>query len=205
MAAPTPEPEPGPDSAEPVEQPDGADSQDVDIDADTAPADSSGSGDTLTRATQWIRRTLTRGANAPEPEPADANDSPLLSEKPARASYPERLQQSSRARARFVLTKDTGQSYTLGEIPGGIGSGEGAPEGDTLHWIQLIASDGSVDAVHLRFGVDDGVLWVEDANSVFGTIVEEPGRAALQCVPYERYHVVRGSTIRLGSVSLQLS
>jgi len=171
---------------------------------DTAP-DASETGDTLSRATQWIRRTLGRGASTPEPEPLDPDDSPLLSEKPARQSYPERLQQSSRARARFVLTAPNGHTFTLGEIPGGIGAAESAPEGDQLHWIQLSAPDGSVDAVHLRFGVDDGVFWVEDANSVFGTIVVEPGRAALQCIPYERYHLVRGSEIRLGSLSLQLA
>ena len=167
--------------------------------------DTSQTGDTLSRATQWIRRTLGRGSSTPEPEPPDPDDSPLLSEKPARQSYPERLQQSSRARARFVLTAPTGHTFTLGEIPGGIGAAESAPEGDQLHWIQLSAPDGSVDAVHLRFGVDDGVFWVEDANSVFGTIVVEPARAALQCIPYERYHLVRGSEIRLGSLSLQLA
>ncbi len=162
------------------------------------------SGDTLTRATQWLRRTLGRGTNAPEPEPLDPDDSPLLSEKKAHQSYPERLSQSSRVRARFVLTSHTGVTYTLGETPGGIGSGDSAPEGDRLHWIQIVAEDQSVDPVHLRFGVSDGVLWVEDANSVFGTVVVEPGRAALQCVPYERYHLVRGSEIRLGSVILVL-
>ena len=172
--------------------------------ATEATSDVADTGDTLSRATQWIRRTLGRGTSTPEPEPADPDDSPLLSEKPSRQSYPERLQQSSRARARFVLTSPSGQTFTLGEIPGGIGSGESAPEGDQLHWIHLSAEDGSVDAVHLRFGVDDGVLWVEDANSVFGTIVVEPGRAPLQCIPYERYHLVRGSEIRLGSLSLQL-
>lgn len=171
--------------------------------ADTREGNPTGS-DTLTRATQWLRRTLGRGSNAPEPEPLDPHDSPLLSEKKVRPSYPERLSQSSRARARFVLTSHTGVTYTLGETPGGIGSGQSAPEGDRLHWIQIVAEDHSVDPVHLRFGVNDGVLWVEDANSVFGTVVVEPGRAALQCVPYERYHLVRGSEIRLGSVFLVL-
>jgi len=103
------------------------------------------------------------------------------------------------------LTTPSGSQFTLGETPGGIGSGEDAPDGDRLHWIQLQAEDGSIDAVHVRFGVYDGVLWVEDANSVYGTIVTEPGRAALQCVPYERYSLVRGSEIRLGSVALHLS
>ena len=168
--------------------------------------DAQSTRDTLTRATQWLKRTLGRGGSLPDPEPvADSDESPLLSEKPHYASYPERLQASSRARARFVLTAVSGASYTLGEVRGGIGSGETAPEGDQVHWIHLVAEDGSIDSVHLRFGVDEGVLWVEDANSVFGTVVVEPGRAALQCVPYERYHLVRGSEIRLGSVSLALS
>lgn len=171
--------------------------------AETQSPEGSTGGDTLTRATQWLRRTLGRGLNAPDPEPIDPDDSPLLSEAKAK-SYPERLSQSSRARARFVLTSTSGATYTLGETPGGIGSGESAPEGDRLHWIQIIAEDQSVDPVHLRFGVSDGVLWVEDANSVFGTVVIEPGRAALQCIPYERYPLVRGSEIRLGSVGLVL-
>lgn len=164
--------------------------------------------DTLSRATQWIRKTLGGSVEVPrvEPEPAgqaEPAEDPLVREN-SRPSYPERLQQSSRSRARFVLTDATGRSFTIGEMPGGIGSGDEAPEGDRLHWIHLTADDGSIDAVHLRFGVDEGVLWVEDANSVFGTIVTEPGRSALQCVPYERYSIVRGTTLSLGSVTLTL-
>ena len=193
---PAPEPEPEPEHLE----------TELETPAEEAPEPAQDSSDTLSRATQWIKRTLGGSVEVPRAEQSadeseDAED-PLVREKPP--SYPERLQQSSRARARFVLTDTTGRSYTLGEMPGGIGSGDEAPEGTQVHWIHLSAGDGSVDAVHLRFGVDDGVLWVEDANSVFGTIVTEPGRAPLQCVPYERYFIVRGTELRLGSVTLTL-
>jgi len=190
-------PEPGPETEqadEPAEAPE-----------DDTPDESEKTVDTLSRATQWIKRTLGGSVEVPreevDTEAGDPED-PLVREKPP--TYSERLQQSSRARARFVLTDTSGRSFTLGEMPGGIGSGDEAPEGNQLHWIHLSADDGSVDAVHLRFGVDDGVLWVEDANSVFGTIVTEPGRSPLQCVPYERYFIVRGTELRLGSVVLTL-
>ncbi len=192
-----PEPEPEQEEPESSDEPS----------TDDEPAPQDDTPDTLSRATQWIKRTLGGSVEVPRAEEetsagADEAEDPLVREKPP--TYPERLQQSSRARARFVLTDTTGRSYTLGEMPGGIGSGDEAPEGNQLHWIHLSADDGSVDAVHLRFGVDDGVLWVEDANSVFGTIVTEPGRSPLQCVPYERYFIVRGTELRLGSVSLTL-
>lgn len=199
MVNPLPAPEPEPE----VEEPDAA----VDTPAEDSPAEPETTPDTLSRATQWIKRTLGGSVEVPRvKEPSDESteaEDPLVRENPP--SYPERLAQSSRARARFVLTATTGRSYTLGEMPGGIGSGDEAPEGNQLQWIHLSADDGSVDAVHLRFGVDDGVLWVEDANSVFGTIVTEPGRAPLQCVPYERYFIVRGTELRLGSVTLTLA
>ena len=199
MVNPLPAPEPEPE----VEEPDAA----VDTPAEDSPTEPETTPDTLSRATQWIKRTLGGSVEVPRvTEPSDESteaEDPLVRENSP--SYPERLQQSSRARARFVLTATTGRSYTLGEMPGGIGSGDEAPEGNQLQWIHLSADDGSVDAVHLRFGVDDGVLWVEDANSVFGTIVTEPGRAPLQCVPYERYFIVRGTELRLGSVTLTLA
>ena len=193
---PPPEPEPEPEEPEDAGEPP----------TEEEPAPQDDTPDTLSRATQWIKRTLGGSVEVPRvedaPTEADEAEDPLVRERPP--TYPERLQQSSRARARFVLTDPTGRSYTLGEMPGGIGSGDEAPEGNQLQWIHLSADDGSVDAVHLRFGVDDGVLWVEDANSVFGTIVTEPGRSPLQCVPYERYFIVRGTELRLGSVSLTL-
>ena len=80
--------------------------------------------DTLSRATQWIRKTLGGSVEVPrvEPEPAgqaEPAEDPLVREN-SRPSYPERLQQSSRSRARFVLTDATGRSFTIGEMPGGL-------------------------------------------------------------------------------------
>lgn len=79
----------------------------------------------------------------------------------------------------------------------GLGSASSPPEGEDMLWVSLGELD-TIDPLHLKCGVEDGLLWVEDNNSVFGTIIEEPGRQALQCIPFERYFVLRGSELRLG-------
>lgn len=153
--------------------------------------------DTLSRATDWIRRNLSRvTGEIPRVEQRQGGST---------SSWPERLQNSSRVHTRFVLSGPGGQQFTLGEVPGGIGSSPFPPDGSELYWISLSAEDDSIDPLHLLWGVDEGMLWVEDQNSVFGTVVTEPGRAALQCIPFERYVVLRGSQLQLGSVVLALS
>jgi hypothetical protein len=47
-------------------------------------------------------------------------------------------------------------------------------------------------------------LWVKDLKTVNGTVVEEPGSPALQCIPYDKYFVVRGSRVGLGSLFFTL-
>ena len=174
---------------------------------------------TLSRTTDWILKSISRVGH-PAAESAVEESSPpldpgqsdqpvqpgLLSESSVRrtSSWPERLQQSSRAQTRFVLVADDLRQFTLGEVLTGIGSSDTAPEGEQMYWISLSASDNSVDPLHLRCGVDDGLLWIEDNNTVFGTVIEEPGRQALQCIPYERYFLIRGSLIRLGTLTLTL-
>jgi hypothetical protein len=116
---------------------------------------------------------------------------------------------SSRGHRRFVLKVEDGRQFTLGEVPGGMGSAPesgGPTEGPTGGPWQWIYVDGeeSVDPVHLHFGSENGVLWVSDQGSVFGTVVAEPGRTPLQCIPGDRYFVIRGSEIRLGGLRMTL-
>ncbi|MFZ9106187.1 MAG: hypothetical protein ACO2ZT_05955 [Pontimonas sp.] len=169
---------------------------------------------TLSRTTDWIIKNITRvgqGAHSSTDGVESEEYKPVAEEssEPQRAggrtsSWPERLQQSSRAQTRFVLHATDGRQFTLGEALSGIGSAESAPEGDEMVWISLTAPDNSVDAFHLRCGVEDGLFWIEDVNSIMGTVISEPGRAPLQCIPFERYFVVRGSDLQLGSVVLTL-
>jgi len=93
----------------------------------------------------------------------------------------------------------------VGEMPGIIGV-KPASENDPAE-VQRITVDDDTDTVapeHLEFGVKNGVLWVKDLKTVNGTVVEEPGSRPLQCIPYDTYSVVRGSTVTLGSLSFTL-
>lgn len=167
---------------------------------------------TLSRTTDWIMRNIARVGQGGQPERAEEPTPGLSSEDSLEAeqrgghtsSWPERLAQSSRVQTRFVLVAQDGRQFTLGQTLSGIGSAESAPEDEQMQWICVSAPDNSIDALHLRCGVEDGVFWVEDANSIMGTIISEAGRAPLQCIPFERYFVVRGSTIQLGSLPLTL-
>lgn len=168
---------------------------------------------TLSRTTDWIIRNITRVGQHPGDEGASSSsdpDSVEVAEEDAPASprktssWPERLQQSSRAQARFELVREDGSRHTLGEAPGALGSAQHSPEEEPGQWIWVLAEDSSVDPLHVRFGVEDGLFWIEDNNSIIGTVIEEPGRAALQCIPHERYFLVRGSTLTVGTVSLTL-
>jgi len=168
---------------------------------------------TLSRTTDWIIRNITRVGQHPGDEGASSTsdpDSVEVAEEDAPASprktssWPERLQQSARAQARFELVREDGSRHTLGEAPGALGSAQHSPEEEPGQWIWVLAEDSSVDPLHVRFGVEDGLFWIEDNNSIIGTVIEEPGRAALQCIPHERYFLVRGSTLTVGTVSLTL-
>jgi hypothetical protein len=168
---------------------------------------------TLSRTTDWIIKNIARVGHSDEHDPEQAATDPadelaegdqLEARGGQTSSWPERLQNSSRAQARFELVGDDGSHHTLGEAPGALGSAQTAPEGEPGQWIWVLADDSSVDPLHLRFGVEDGLFWVEDNNSIIGTVIEEPGRQALQCVPHERYFLVRGSSVTVGTVRLSL-
>jgi hypothetical protein len=168
---------------------------------------------TLSRTTDWIIRNITRVGQHPGDSDVSSSEDPdagEVAEEDAPAaprktsSWPERLQQSSRAQTRFELVRTDGSRHTLGEAPGALGSAQHSPDDEPGQWIWVLADDASVDPLHLRFGVEDGLFWIEDNNSIIGTVIEEPGRAPLQCIPHERYFLVRGSTLTVGTIALTL-
>jgi len=174
--------------------------------------------DTLSKATGWLRRSLNLGKKTDiNPEPgseASQPDSPTEEEPTQVMSLfdieeAERTAQqkprSQRVPIRFVLKFAHGPQITVGEMPGIIGV-KPASENDPAE-VQRITVDDDTDTVapeHLEFGVKNGVLWVKDLKTVNGTVVEEPGSRPLQCIPYDTYSVVRGSTVTLGSLSFTL-
>jgi len=191
--------------------------------ADTAePAPVSQTKDTFSRAADWLRRL---GKIPDEPEPQ--RESPTIGEtvQAARAhaqSEPtigdetialpifgadfmpdgdQPVRPSSRNQRRFVLKVEDGRQFTIGETPGGIGSAPDhpAPNDGPWQWVHMPGDD-VIDPVHLFFGSENGVLWVADKGSAFGTIVIEPGQDPIDCEPDKRYFVIRGSELRLGGV-----
>ena len=174
--------------------------------------------DTLSKATGWLRRSLNLGKKSDislEPGSAVPPPGPLVAEEPTQAmslfdiEEAERSAQqkprAQRAPIRFVLKFSHGPQMTVGEMPGIIGV-KPASENDSTD-VQRITVDDDTDTVapeHLEFGVKNGVLWVKDLKTVNGTVVEEPGSRPLQCIPYDTYSVVRGSTVTLGSLSFTL-
>jgi len=169
------------------------------------------------QTTGWLRRSLNLGrkpaeAIAAEPERPEVVTSDLQAtqqmslfeieqaEAVAKRKSPKRPAPS----ARFVLTFEGGNSVTVGEAPGVIGV-KPISEGDPPSRIYVEDESDTVAPEHLEYGVDKGVFWVQDLKTVNGTVVEEPGAAPVQCVPYEKYFVVRGSTIRIGELSFTLN
>ena len=162
---------------------------------------------TLSRTTDWIIKSIARVGQGGQPEPeeqAPSDEEPRERAGGPTSTWPSRLQESPRVKTRFVLVAADGRQFTLGEALTGVGSADAAPDGEPMQWISITAEDNSIDPLHLRCGVDDGLFWIEDANSIMGTIISEPGRAPLQCIPFERYFLVRGSEIQLGSLALTL-
>jgi hypothetical protein len=174
--------------------------------------------DTLSKATGWLRRSLNLGKKSDlDPEPgstASQPDSPTEEEPTQVMSLfdieeAERSAQqkprTQRAPIRFVLKFAHGPQITVGEMAGIIGV-KPVSEDDPAE-IQRITVDDDTDTVapeHLEFGVKNGVFWVKDLKTVNGTVVEEPGARPLQCIPYDTYSLVRGSTVTLGSLSFTL-
>jgi hypothetical protein len=108
------------------------------------------------------------------------------------------------AGGRFVLLFGDGSSITVGERPGVMGV-KPIVEGESSYRICLDDDTDTVAPEHLEFGVENGVFWVQDLKTVNGTLVKEPESAPVQCIPYEKYFVVRGSTISLGDLTFSLN
>ena len=172
--------------------------------------------DTLSKATGWLRRSLNLGKKADsQPEPDASEPVSVPEEEPTQVmslfdiEEAERVAtqkpRTQRAPIRFVLKFSHGPQITVGEMPGIIGV-KPVNDQDSSD-IQRITVDDDTDTVapeHLEFGVKNGVFWVKDLKTVNGTVVEEPGARALQCIPYDTYSLVRGSTVTLGSLSFTL-
>jgi len=219
----TPDEDVTPDTSEEVEQ-------EQSRDADTSAV--SQTKDTFSRAADWLRR-LGKIKDEPEAEysntlprqsptigetvqqaRADASSGPLVGDETMalpifdssflpETDSPERP--SSRRQRRFVVKVAGGKQHTIGDIPGGMGSAADtpSPDGGPWQWVQLSAEE-SIDPVHLYFGHENGVLWVADQGSAFGTIVIEPGQPPMSCEPHQRYFLIRGSEIRVGGVSVTI-
>ena len=172
--------------------------------------------DTLSKATGWLRRSLNLGKKADsQPEPDASEPVSVPEEEPTQVmslfdiEEAERVAtqkpRTQRAPIRFVLKFSHGPQITVGEMPGIIGVKPVSDQDSTD--IQRITVDDDTDTVapeHLEFGVKNGVFWVKDLKTVNGTVVEEPGARALQCIPYDTYSLVRGSTVTLGSLTFTL-
>ncbi len=118
----------------------------------------------------------------------------VATEKPARRQAPG---------VRFVLKFSNGLSVTVGNKNGVIGV-KPVVDGEDVFRICVEDETDTVAPEHCEFGVENGVFWVHDLKTVAGTVVEEPGAPALQCIPYERYSLVRGSRVGLGGLSFTL-
>ena len=172
--------------------------------------------DTLSKATGWLRRSLNLGKKADsQPEPDASEPVSVPEEEPTQVmslfdiEEAERVAtqkpRTQRAPIRFVLKFSHGPQITVGEMTGIIGV-KPVSDQDSSD-LQRITVDDDTDTVapeHLEFGVKNGVFWVKDLKTVNGTVVEEPGARALQCIPYDTYSLVRGSTVTLGSLSFTL-
>ena len=172
--------------------------------------------DTLSKATGWLRRSLNLGKKTDiQPEPEASEPVSVPEEEPTQVMSLFDIEEAERAATqkprtqrapiRFVLKFSHGPQITVGEMPGIIGVKPVSDQDSTD--IQRITVDDDTDTVapeHLEFGVKNGVFWVKDLKTVNGTVVEEPGARALQCIPYDNYSLVRGSTVTLGSLSFTL-
>ncbi len=178
--------------------------------------------DTFSRAADWLRR-LGKIPDEPEPERESATIGETVQAARAQAGSEPQIgdetialpifdgdfipegeaptRPSSRNQRRFVLKVEDGRQFTIGETPGGIGSDSDhpAPDDGPWQWVHMPGEE-SVDPVHLFFGSENGVLWVADQGSAFGTIVIEPGQDPIQCEPEKRFFVIRGSELRLGGM-----
>lgn len=170
--------------------------------------------DPLQRATGWLRRSLNMGRksdilSSPAESASVGVDHPTEVMSLFDIEEAEKVATSKRRKApaplRFELRFETGISFTVGETPGIIGV-KPLPEQaeDGQHRIFFEDDSNTVAAEHLEFGLTRGVFWVKDLKTVAGTVVEEPGSPALQCIPYDTYPLVRGSRVVMGEVAFTL-
>ena len=163
--------------------------------------------------TGWLRRSLSLGKKIEAPtvveSPVSASSDQetqamsLFEIEQAEAVAKEKTPRRAQAAMRFTVTFDDGNTVTVGETPGVMGV-KPVVEGDPLFRVYLEDPTDTVAPEHCEFGVDNGVFWVKDLKTVNGTVVEEPGSPALQCIPYDKYFVVRGSRVGLGSLFFTL-
>ena len=163
------------------------------------------------RTTGWLRRSLSLGKKVepPTPVPAEVSDqeTQVMSLFDIEEAESVQARQSSRKAhpgVRFVLKFSQGLAVTVSDQAGIIGV-KPVVEGEDGFRISLVDDTDTVAPEHAEFGVENGVFWVKDLKTVNGTVVEEPGAPAIQCIPYERYSLVRGSRVGLGEVSFTLN
>jgi pSer/pThr/pTyr-binding forkhead associated (FHA) protein len=107
------------------------------------------------------------------------------------------------AGVRFVLKFVDGSSVTVDDRPGIIGV-KPVQDSDQVFRICVEDDTDTVAPEHLEFGVENGVFWVQDLKTVTGTMVAEPEAPVIQCIPYEKYFLVRGSRVNIGEVTFTL-
>jgi len=160
--------------------------------------------------TGWLRRSLSLGKKpvVPAENPVLADDETqqmsLFEIEEAEAVAQAKTQRRAQPGIRFVLKFDDGASVTVSDHDGILGV-KPVVESDPMFRVCLDDPTDTVAPEHLQFGVDAGVFWVQDLKTVNGTVVEEPGAPLLQCIPYEKYFVVRGSRVGLGSLFFTLA
>ena len=162
--------------------------------------------------TGWLRRSLNLGKKplpSPSPEPTpvgeleETQQMSLFEIEQAESVAQQKSTKRSAAAMRFVLAFSDGTQITIGDRPGVIGV-KPVVEGEEVFRVCVEDETDTVAPEHLEFGADKGVLWVKDLKTVNGTVVAEPGSPPIQCIPYEKYFVVRGSTVSLGGLSFTL-
>ena len=165
------------------------------------------------KTTGWLRRSLNLGKKpdqtppAPPPVTEDLQTTQKMSLfdiEEAEAVADKKPARRPTQQARFVLEFASGTSVTVGETNGVMGV-KPVSEGDSVFRIYVDDPTDTVAPEHLEFGVDKGVFWVQDLKTVNGTVVEEPESAAIQCIPYEKYFVVRGSQVSMGQLTFTLT
>ena len=169
--------------------------------------------ETPEKTTGWLRRSLNLGKKPDQTPPTSSSVTEdlqttqkmsLFDIEEAEAVAEKKPVRRPAQQARFVLHFASGASVTVGETSGVMGV-KPVSEGESVFRIFVDDPTDTVAPEHLEFGVEKGVFWVQDLKTVNGTVVEEPGSAAIQCIPYEKYFVVRGSTVSIGQLSFTLS